>query len=141
MLKTEDKEQKRVRAAFDRICLLYGLKNHADLQRHFQLSNSYASAAIKRGSMPYTLIEQVSNEKGVTLDWLAKGYDISQIHSEDMEQVSTGVFKGLMKLAKYNWIDKSYLTPEKQETLKSLAALVTEQVEQELQRKLARDAG
>ena len=88
-------EQYSIHLIFERIRGLYGFSSNKKMLDHFELSESFCSQNIGRGAIPWKLVDTVSQDKGVSLDYLVRGIKVTPL--VDFEQYELAVRKGLFR--------------------------------------------
>ena len=95
-------EQQRVSDIFSRLCAAYGVKKNAALERHLSLSNSFCSNAIKRGAVPYQLIDKTCQATNLSFDYLLNGQNPT--HTIDFKLLNNALLKSLHVLSMNGFI-------------------------------------
>lgn len=92
--------QHSIHLIFKRIRELYGFGSNAKMLEHFNLSESFCSQNIGRGSIPWKLVDSVSQEKNTSLDYLVHGIKVTPL--VQFEKYELAVSKALFKAKMYN---------------------------------------
>lgn len=119
--------QEHIHLIFKRIRELYGFGSNAKMLEHFNLSESFCSQSIGRGSIPWKLIDSVSQEKNISLDYLVYGVKVTPLVT--FEKYELAISKALFKAKLFN-----VLKSEKEaEMLKSLILSAIGEIEPDLE--------
>lgn len=95
-------QQEFVSIIFERLRNVYNVKRNSDLAAVLSIDSSYCSQSIKRASIPWKLLYDVSESKNVSLDYLVFGH-----FKVPMESVDLIAAKAIYNLGIYGLIDDS----------------------------------
>lgn len=121
-------EQQNVQNILDRVCGAWGVKNKAGLAKTLNLSDSWCTHTIKRGSIPYALLDQTARKTGISIDHLLYGTPATQLDPNDLLYIKHGLIKSLRELSEQGFINKA----NSLEDLEQLAKKQAADIEQEL---------
>lgn len=124
--KALDATQQAVDDLFGRIRAVYNLKTNADLERYFGLSSAYCSTTIKRGTVPFDLVDRVCREKNQSLDWLVYGIIPRQVDGNDLLAIKSGI-----RNAFYDMKDAGYISGD-ESMLETFVKKNAEEIERSL---------
>ena len=120
--KTLTPEQKAVHDIINRVCWAQGVKNKAALERKLSLSDSWCTNTIRRGSIPYALLDQTARETRISIDHLLYGTPIKQINPNDLLHIKHGLVKSLRELSEQGFINKVTCLEDLEQLAKKQAA-------------------
>ena len=123
-------EQQVVQDMLERVCLVMQLKNFAAIERHFGFGQGWTTNSVKRGSKPYSLLEQVAKETKTSLDYLVFGTPHTNVNQDDLKPVNNGARKALLSLRLFGFFKNAELSDEQ---LEFAAQTITEKIEEEHQ--------
>ena len=126
--KTLNKEQQSVKNIIERICFAYGVNSNAALERKLQLSDSWCTNTIKRGSIPYAVLDQTARDTKISFDHLLYGTPMRQVDANDLLYIKQGLIKSLRELNEQGFINKA----SSLEDLEQLAKKQAGDIEHEL---------
>lgn len=122
-------DQQTVHDIINRVCWAHSVKNKAGLERKLSLSDSWCTNTIKRGSIPYALLDQTARETKISIDHLLYGAPMSQLDPNDLLYIKQGLIKSLRELNEQGFINKA----SSLEDLEQLAKKQAADIEHELQ--------
>ncbi|MBB1291001.1 MULTISPECIES: hypothetical protein [unclassified Pseudoalteromonas] len=115
-------EQQTVHDIINRVCWAHGVKNKAALERKIALSDSWCTNTIKRGSIPYALIDQTAQATSISFDHLLYGSPMSQLDPNDLLYIKQGLIKSLRELNEQGFINKASSLEDLEQLAKKQAA-------------------
>ena len=123
-----------------RLMSLYGITKLTHLAKHFDFDKDTPKKMRFRGEIPFgwviAAVRQLNDDgRGVSLDWLLNGVEVTQINTEDLQAVKIGLQKGMAKLAMANHVPKIFIDNAPYNS--ACSDLVLRDINEELQRKLS----
>lgn len=120
--KTLNKEQQSVKKIIERICFAQGVNSNAALERKLQLSDSWCTNTIKRGSIPYAVLDQTARDTKISIDHLLYGTPIRHVDANDLLYIKQGIIKSLRELNEQGFINKASSLEDLEQLAKKQAA-------------------